>query len=70
VESRFSAWSQRQLFGRPLHRSMPVKAHATHSFFRCSDVFFSRPTGHYVRDNYSVLLNMAPVYHIVAVRVI
>jgi hypothetical protein len=49
---------------------MPVKAHATHSFFRCSDVFFSRPTGHYVRDNYSVLLNMAPVYHIVAVRVI
>jgi hypothetical protein len=38
--------------------------------FRCIDVFFSRPTGHYVRDNYSVLLNMAPAYHIVVVRVI
>jgi hypothetical protein len=38
--------------------------------FRCNDVFFFRPTGHYVRDNYSVLSNMAPVYHIVVVRVI
>jgi hypothetical protein len=25
---------------------------------------------HYVRDNYSVLLNMAPIYHIVIVHVI
>jgi hypothetical protein len=38
---------------------------------RCSDVFSCfRPTGHYVRDNYSVLSNMAPIYHIVTVRVI
>jgi hypothetical protein len=26
--------------------------------------------GYFVRNNYSVLLNMAPVYHIVAIRVI
>jgi hypothetical protein len=32
VESRFLAWSWRWLLGRPLHRSMPVRAHATHSF--------------------------------------
>jgi hypothetical protein len=32
VEPRFSAWSQRRLLGRPLHQSMTVKAHATHSF--------------------------------------
>jgi hypothetical protein len=38
--------------------------------FRCIDVIFFRPTGHYVRNNYSVLLNKAPVYHIVVVRVI
>jgi hypothetical protein len=25
--------------------------------------------GHYVRDNYSVLSNMTPTYHIVTVRV-
>jgi hypothetical protein len=41
-----------------------------HLVFRYGDVFFFRPTGHYVRDNYSVLLNMAFVYHIVVVRVI
>jgi hypothetical protein len=38
--------------------------------FRYSDVFFSRSTGHYVRDNYYVLLNMTHVYHIVAIGVI
>jgi hypothetical protein len=32
--------------------------------------FFSRPTSQYVRDNYSVLSNMAHVYHIVVIRVI
>jgi hypothetical protein len=42
-----------------------------HLVFHCSDAFSCfRPTGHYVRDNYSVLLNMAHVYHIVSVRVI
>jgi hypothetical protein len=39
-------------------------------FFRCINVFFFRPTCHYLRDNYFVLLNMAPVYHIIVVRVI
>jgi hypothetical protein len=39
--------------------------------FYCSDVFSCyRLTGHYVRDNYSVLLNMAHVYYIVTIRVI
>jgi hypothetical protein len=38
--------------------------------FRRSDVFFLRPTGQYVRDSYSILSNMAHVYHIVVVRVI
>jgi hypothetical protein len=69
VESRFSAWSQRWLLGEPLHRSTPMKAHATLSFLLQWCIFF-RPTGHYVRDNYCVLSNMAPVYHIVVVRVI
>jgi hypothetical protein len=35
-----------------------------------SSVIFFRPTGHYVRDIYSVLLNIASVYHIVAICVI
>jgi hypothetical protein len=69
VESRFSAWPRRGLLGRPLHRSTPVKAHATHNFLLQCSIFF-RPMGHYVRDNYSVLWNMAPIYHIVTVRVI
>jgi hypothetical protein len=69
VESRFLAWSWRWLFGWPLHRSMPMKAHATHSFLLQWCIFF-RPMGHCVRDNYFVLSNMAPVYHIVVVRVI
>jgi hypothetical protein len=38
--------------------------------FCCNNVFFSILTGHYVRDNYSVLSNVALVYHIVVVRVI
>jgi hypothetical protein len=37
--------------------------------FRCIDVIFFRPKGHYVRNKYFVLLNMASVYHIVAIRV-
>jgi hypothetical protein len=69
VESRFLAWSWRWLLGWPLHWSTPVKAHATLSFPLQWCIFF-RPTGHYVKDNYSVLSNMAPVYHIVVVRVI
>jgi predicted metalloenzyme YecM len=36
---------------------------------RCIDVIFFRPKGHSVRDKYFVLLNMASVYHIVAIRV-
>jgi hypothetical protein len=39
-------------------------------FFRYIDVIYFRPMCDYVRNNYSVLLNMAPVYHIVVVRVI
>jgi hypothetical protein len=69
VESRFPAWSWRGLLGRPLHRLTPVKAHATHNFLLQLFIFF-RPMGHYVRDNYFVLSNMAHVYHIVVVRVI
>jgi hypothetical protein len=69
VESRFLVWSWRGLLGRPLHRSTPVKAYAMHNFLSQWCIFF-RPTGHYVRDNYSVLSNMVPVYHIVTVRVI
>jgi hypothetical protein len=34
----------------------------------CIDVIFSRPKGHSVRDRYFVLLNMAFVYRIVAIR--
>jgi hypothetical protein len=62
MESRFPARFQRGLLGRPLRGSMPMKAHPTRSFFCCIDVIFFRPMGHYVRINYSVLLNMAPVY--------
>jgi hypothetical protein len=40
-----------------------------HIFLLQRCIFF-RPTGHYVRDNYSVLLNMALVYHVIVVRVI
>jgi hypothetical protein len=69
VESRFSAKSQRWLLGGPLHRSTSVKAHAMFSLPLQWRIFF-RPTGHYVGDNYSILSNMAHVYHIVAVRVI
>jgi hypothetical protein len=69
VESRFSAWPRRWLLGRPLHWSMPVKAHATRNFPLQWCIFF-RPTCHYVRDNYTVLSNIAHVYHIVVVRVI
>jgi hypothetical protein len=39
-------------------------------FFHCINVIFFRPMGHYIRNNYSVLLNMAPIYHIVVVCVI
>jgi hypothetical protein len=69
MESRFSVQFQRGLLGRPLCWSTPVKAQPTLSF-RCNDVLFFKLTGHYVRINYSVLLNMPPVYHIVVVRVI
>jgi hypothetical protein len=31
--------------------------------------FFFIPKGHSVRNKYSILLNMASVYHIVAIRV-
>jgi hypothetical protein len=37
--------------------------------YRCIDVIFFRPKGHSVRFKYFVLLNMASVYHIVAIRV-
>jgi hypothetical protein len=36
---------------------------------RCIDVIFFRPKGHSVRNEYFVLLNMASVYHIIAIRV-
>jgi hypothetical protein len=52
--------------------SPPVDAceGSSHTLFvRCIIVIFLRPMGHFVRNNYSVLLNMAPVYHIVAIRV-
>jgi hypothetical protein len=38
--------------------------------FRYNNVIFFRPMGHYVRDIYSVLANVAYVYHIVTIRVI
>jgi hypothetical protein len=38
VEPRFSTWSRWWLLGRPLHRSMPVMAHASHSF--CAVVMY------------------------------
>jgi hypothetical protein len=69
VELRFLPWPRRWLLGRPLHRSTPMKVHVTHSFLLQSCIFFI-PTDHYVRDNYSVLSNVAPAYHIVIVRVI
>jgi hypothetical protein len=36
---------------------------------RCIDIIFFRPKGHSVRNKYVVLLNMASVYHMVAIRV-
>jgi hypothetical protein len=33
--------------------------------FSAAVMYFFILTGHYVRDNYSILLNMAHVYHIV-----
>jgi hypothetical protein len=36
---------------------------------RCIDVIFFRPKGHSVREVYFVLMNMASVYHIVAISV-
>jgi hypothetical protein len=53
--------------------SQPVDAceGSSHALFvRCIDVIFFRPMGHFVRNNYSVLLDMAHVYHILAIRVI
>jgi hypothetical protein len=38
--------------------------------FRCNNVIFFSPMGNYVRDIYSVLWNIASVYHIVTIRVI
>jgi hypothetical protein len=38
-------------------------------FVRCIDVIFFRSKGHSVRMKYYVLLNMAYVYHIVAICV-
>jgi hypothetical protein len=35
----------------------------------CIDVIFFRPEGHFVINEYFVLLNMKSVYHIVAIRV-
>jgi hypothetical protein len=69
VESRFLSWSRRWLLGKPLHRSTPVKTYATRNFPLQWCIFF-RPMGHYVRDNYSILSNMAPIYHIIIVHVI
>jgi hypothetical protein len=49
--------------------SKVISAHATLSFPLQWCIFFI-PTCHYIRDNYSVLSNIAPVYHIVTVHVI
>jgi hypothetical protein len=38
-------------------------------FVRCIDVIFFRPMGHSIRNKYSILLNLASVYHIVAIHV-
>jgi hypothetical protein len=48
--------------------STPVEAHPR-IVVRYIDVIFFRPKGHSIRDKYFVLLNMASVYHIVAIRV-
>jgi hypothetical protein len=50
-KSGIPAGSRRRLLGRPLLRSMPVKALLTLSY-RCIDVIFFGPKGHFVINKY------------------
>jgi hypothetical protein len=69
MEAEIPAESRGRLLGRPLHQSS-LWSCATLSYFRCNDVIFFRPTGHYVRTITRYFNNIAFVYHIVAMRMI
>jgi hypothetical protein len=73
MESRMEIWDISRIPKMVVRQaSPPVDAceGSSHAHFvHCIDVIFFRSMGHFVRDNYSVLLNMAHVYYIVAIRV-